>query len=333
MRHTISRRRAILTGLAASFSAAMLPTAGFAQTASPQAGWPTRPVRLIVPYAAGGSTDVVARPWAEKLTQAFGQSFVIDNRGGASGSIGAEAAARATPDGYTFLLTPNSALSIVPQLRKVGYDVKKDFTPVARVGDLVGGFVVRADLGINTLAELVAYAKKNPGKLAYGGGGLGTTTQMRIETLKIRAGIDILYVPYRGNGEAMTDLLGGQIQLMNEIITFPHVKAGTLKLLAMSHTSRHPEFPDVPTLTEAGFPDADVPLWFGLHAPAGTARDIITRLNAKIVEIARTEEMIKRMREISVVVPTQTPEEMVLFLEADFVANGKVIREANIKME
>lgn len=316
-------RRAVLTGLAASTLAPAIHA---------QDRWPARPVKIIVPYAAGGSTDVVARPWAERLTHAFGQSFVIDNRGGASGSIGTEAVARAVPDGYTLLLTPNSALSIVPQLRKVGYDVKKDFSPIARVGDLIGGWVVRADLGINTLAELVAYAKKSPNKLAYGGGGLGTTTQMRLETLKIRAGIDILYVPYRGNGEAMTDLLGGQIQVMNEIIVFPHVKAGSLKLLAISHATRHPDFPDVPTLTEAGYPNADVPLWFSILAPAGTPRAIITTLNTKITEIAGTGDMIRRLREISVVAPTQTPEEIAAFLETDYVENGKVIREANIKL-
>ena len=322
-------RRTLLTGLAAS----TLAPAIFAPAIQAQDRWPARPVKIIVPYAAGGSSDVVARPWAERLTHAFGQSFVIDNRGGASGSIGTEAAARAAADGYTLLLTPNSALSIVPQLRKVGYDAKKDFSPIARVGDLIGGWVVRADLGINTLAELVAYAKKNPGKLAYGGGGLGTTTQMRLETLKIRAGIDILYVPYRGNGEAMTDLLGGQIQVMNEIIVYPHVKAGSLKLLAISHATRHPDFPNVPTLAEAGYPNADVPLWFSILAPAGTPRAIITALNTKITEIARTEDMIRRLREISVVAPTQTPEEMAAFLETDYTENGKVIREANIKME
>lgn len=322
-------RRTLLTGLVAS----TLASATYTQESWAQERWPARPVKIIVPYAAGGSTDVVARPWAEKLTQAFSQSFVIDNRGGASGTIGAEVAARAAPDGYTLLLTPNSALSIVPQLRKVGYDPKKDFSPVARVGDLIGGWVVRTELGINSLAELIAYAKKNPGKLAYGGGGLGTTTQMRLETLKIRAGIDILYVPYRGNGEAMTDLLGGQIQMMNEIIVFPHVKAGTLKLLAISHYARHPDFPDVPTLTEAGFPNADVPLWFSVLAPAGTPRAIIATLNGKITELARSEEMIRRLREISIIAPTQTPEEMAAFLETDYAENGKVIREANIKME
>ena len=316
-------RRAVLAGLGTA-----LAVPSWAQES-----WPTRPVKIVVPYPAGGGSDLAARPWAERLGAAFGQSFVVDNRGGASGTIGTEAVARAPADGYTLLFTPNSAMSIVPQLRKVGYDPRKDFVPVARVGDQVAGFVIRADTGIKTMAEMVAYAKQNPGKLAYGGGGYGTTTQLRLEMLKLRAGIDILYVAYRGNVEAMQDVLAGTIQMTNDISTLPHVKAGTLRLLAVSHARRHPDFPDVPTLTEAGFPGMDVPLWQGLYAPAATPRAIVEKLNAKVRELASTEEMMRRMRAISVEVPLQTTEEMAKFLVEDYEANGKVIREANIKLE
>ena len=316
-------RRAVLAGLGMA-----LAVPSWAQES-----WPTRPVKIVVPYPAGGGSDLAARPWAERLGAAFGQSFVVDNRGGASGTIGTEAVARAPADGYTLLFTPNSAMSIVPQLRKVGYDPRKDFVPVARVGDQVAGFVIRADTGIKTMAEMVAYAKQNPGKLAYGGGGYGTTTQLRLEMLKLRAGIDILYVAYRGNVEAMQDVLAGTIQMTNDISTLPHVKAGTLRLLAVSHARRHPDFPDVPTLTEAGFPGMDVPLWQGLYAPAATPRAIVEKLNAKVRELASTEEMMRRMRAISVEVPLQTTEEMAKFLVEDYDANGKVIREANIKLE
>ena len=193
--------------------------------------------------------DTVARPWAEKLTQAFGVPFVVDNRGGASGTIGAEAGARATPDGTTFLITPNSALNVVPQLRKVGYDARKDLMPVARVGDIVGGFAIVQSLGIKTMAELVSYAKQNPGKIAFGSAGLGTSTQLRIETLKLRAGIDILHVPYRGSGDALVDLLAGSVQMMNEIVVYPHVKAGKLNLLAINNPT--------PALGISGRPDDD----------------------------------------------------------------------------
>ena len=219
-----------------------------------QGTWPTRPVKLILPYAPGGATDFIGRPWAEKLQQAFGQPFVIDNRGGASGAIGTEAAARSTPDGYTLLLTPGATLTVLPLLRKVGYDARKDFVPVADVGDLVCGFVIVPSLGITSIKELVDYARKNPGKLAYGSAGLGTYSHMRIEMLKLKAGIDILHVPYRGSADALNDLLSGQVQMMNEINVLPHVKAGKLKLLDINYGTRHPDFPDVPTLTEAGYP-------------------------------------------------------------------------------
>jgi len=295
--------------------------------------WPNRPVKLILPYAPGGATDLIGRPWAEKLQQAFGHPFVIDNRGGASGAIGTEAAARSAPDGYTFIVTPGATLTVLPQLRKVGYDPRKDLVPVARIGDLVCGFVILPSLGINTIEDLVEYAKKNPGKLAYGSAGLGTYSQMRIEMLKLRAGIDILHVPYRGSADALNDLLAGHVQMMNEINVLPHVRAGKLKLLNINYTTRHPDFPDVPTLTEAGYPNADVSIQYTLQAPAGTPRDIIALLNKKIGEIAQTPDMIARMREINVVVPVQTPEEIAATQEKEFVTNGNLIREAKITLD
>ena len=295
--------------------------------------WPARPVKLILPYAPGGATDFIGRPWAEKLTQAFGQPFVIDNRGGASGAIGTEASARAQPDGYTFLLTPGATLTVLPQLRKVNYDPVKDLLPVARVGDLVCGFVIVPSLGLNTIQEVIAHAKKNPGKLAYGSAGLGTYSQMRIEMFKYKAGIDILHVPYRGSADALNDLLSGQVQMMNEINVIPHVRSGKLKLLNINYSSRHPDFPDVPTLAEQGVRDADVDIQYTIQAPAGTPKDIITLFNRKAVEIAQTPDMIKRMREINVVVPTQSPEEIAAEQQKQWAANGELIRAANIKLD
>ncbi len=295
--------------------------------------WPARPVKLILPYAPGGATDFIARPWSEKLHAAFGQPFIIDNRGGASGAIGTEAAARSAPDGYTFLLTPGATLTVLPQLRKVGYDPKKDLVPVARTGDLVCGFVIVPSLGIGSIKELVDYARKNPGKLAYGSAGLGTYSHMRIEMLKQRAGIDILHVPYRGSADAMNDLLAGHVQLMNEINVIPHVKSGKLKLLDINYATRHPDFPDVPTLTEAGYPNSDVPIQYTLNAPTGTPKDIIAALNRKIVEIGQTPDMVARMREINVVVPSETPEDMIATQEKEWLSNGKLIQEAQIKLD
>jgi putative tricarboxylic transport membrane protein len=295
--------------------------------------WPDKPVKLILPYAPGGATDLIGRPWAEKLTQAFGQQFVIENRGGAGGMIGTEAAAKSPPDGYTFLLNPAATVTVIPNLRVAPYDTFKSFDPVARVGDLVSGFVIHPAVGVKTFKELVDYAKKNPGKLAYGSAGLATSTHLRIEMLKYRAGIDILHVPYRGSADALNDLLPNTVQMMNEINVLPHVKAGKLILLNINHSSRHPDFPDVPTLTELGYPDSDVPIAFMILAPAGTPKDVIGKLNSKIVEIAATDEMKARMREINVVVPLQSPEEVAGFLREDSKRNADIIKAANIKLE
>jgi tripartite-type tricarboxylate transporter receptor subunit TctC len=319
------RRREFL-----AFAGAAL-AAPFASKATAQA-WPDKPVKLILPYAPGGGTDLIGRPWAEKLAQSFGQQFIIENRGGAGGMIGTEAAAKAAPDGYTFLLTPNATLSVLPSLRKTPYD-PKSFLPVGRVGDFVTGFSMHPAVGPKTFKEMIEYAKANPGKLSYGSAGLGTATHLRIEMLKYRAGIDILHVPYRGSADALNDHLPNTVQMMNEINTIPHVKAGKLLLLNINNATRHPDFAEVPTLTECGYANSDVPIWYSLFAPAGTPKAIISKLNAKIVEIARGEEMRDRMRSINTVVPTQTPEEMVAYLEEDTARNVELIKATNMKLE
>ena len=295
--------------------------------------WPDKPVKFILPYAPGGATDLVGRPWAEKLTQAFGQQFIIENRGGAGGMIGTETAAKSAADGYTFLFTPNATLSVLPTMRKTAYDPIKSFDPVARVGDLVCGFAIHPAVGPKSFKEMIAYAKANPGKLSYGSAGLGTATQLRVEMLKYRAGIDILHVPYRGSADALNDLLPNTVQMMNEINTIPHVKAGKLILLNINYSERHPDFPDVPTLTELGYPNSDVPIWYSLFAPAGISKEIVAKLNAKVVEIAKSEDMIARMRSINTIVPLQTPEEMASTLVADTARNAEIIKVADIKLE
>ena len=322
-------RGRFILGLASALLAVALAGEAFAQAAS----WPEKPVKLILPYAPGGATDLIGRPWAEKLGQVFGHPFVVENRGGAGGMIGTEAAAKAAPDGYTFLLAPNATLTILPSLRQAPYDPIKGFEPVGRVGDLVSGFVVHPAVGVKTFKELIEYAKKNPGKLAYGSAGLGTATQLRVEMLKYRAGIDILHVPYRGSADALNDLLPNTVQMMNEINVLPHVKAGKLVLLNISYPTRHPDFPDVPTLTELGYPDSDVPIAYMICAPAGTPKDIVQKFNAKLVEIAKSDEMIAKMRSINVIVPPQTPEEMRAWIQEDTKRNADLIKAANIKLE
>lgn len=319
--------------LLASMVALAAPAAVGGRQAMAQAGWPTKPVKLILPYAPGGATDFIGRPWADWLGQAFGQPFVVDNRGGASGAIGVEAVVKSAADGYTFLLTPSAPLTVLPHMRKLAYAPAKDLTPVARVGDLVCGFTITPSLGINSIAELIAYAKKNPGKLAYGSAGPGTSTHMRIEAFKAAAGVDILHVPYRGSADALNDLLAGNVQLMNEINVIPHVKAGKLKLLNVNNPTRHPDFPDVPTLAEAGFPGIDVPVWYSVWAPTGTPKAIIDAFNAKVRELAPKPDMAAKMQSINVVVPIQTPAEMTAYFEQDSAANLKLIKDAKITLD
>jgi tripartite-type tricarboxylate transporter receptor subunit TctC len=295
--------------------------------------WPSRAVKVILPYAPGGATDAIGRPWADKLTQAFGQQFVVENRGGASGMIGAEAAAKSAPDGYTLFLTPNAPLSVLPHLRKMPYDPVKSFEPVGRVGDVLCGFVIHPSLGIKTFKEMVDYAKANPGKLVFGSSGNGTSTHLRLEMLKYKMGIDILHVPYRGGADTLNDVLPGTVHMMNEPVSLPHAKAGKLILLNINGQVRHPDFPDVPTFTELGVAGADVPIWFSIFAPAGTPKDIIAKFNAKMREIASTEDMKAKLIAVNAVAPLQSPEEMASHLRDDIKANAELIRLANIKIE
>jgi len=297
-----------------------------------QANWPERPVRIIVPFAAGGGTDVLARPWADKLSQAFRQQFVIDNRGGASGLIGTEAAAKSAPDGYTFLITGATTTVAIPLMRKVNYD-PESLIPVARMGDVVCGFVINAAVGPKTLPEVIDYAKKNPERLAFGSSGNFTTPHLRFEAFKHHTGLNILHVPYRGGADSLTDLLSNNVHMMNEPVTLPHVRAGKLHLFVVNHAKRMPEFPDVPTMTESGYPNSDIPIWFTLWAPGGTPKEIMQRLNAKVAEIAQTEDMKARIHAAGCEPVIQTQEEIAAFRELDRKNLAELIRVTGLKME
>jgi tripartite-type tricarboxylate transporter receptor subunit TctC len=299
---------------------------------SAQASWPDKPVKVIVPFAAGGGTDVVARPWCDKLGQIFGQQFVVENRGGASGLIGTEAAVKSAPDGYTLLMSSNTTPINLPLLRKVPYD-PKSLTPVARLGDVVTGFVIHSAIGPKTFKEMLDYAKANPGKLAFGSSGSGTGPHMRYEMLRYKTGVDILHVPYRGGADSLVDLLANHIQMMNEPVTLPHVKAGKLHLLNINHSERSADFPDIPTLTELGYANADAPIWFGLWAPTGVPKEILQRLNDEIIKASKTPEMKEKLRLAGAAPVTQTLEEIAAFREADTKQMAELIKSANIKIE
>ena len=326
------RRREFIAATGAT--AATVLGSGIAKPALVRAAaWPERTVKLVLPYAPGGATDLIGRPWAEQLTKAFGQQFVIENRGGASGVIGTEAVAKSAPDGYTLLLSPNAPLSIQPLLRKLSYDPFKNFAPIGRVGDLISGFAIHPAVGVKTFAEMIDYARKNPGKLAYGSAGNATNSHLRLETLKAAAGVDILHVPYRGNADALNDLLANTVQMMNEINQMPHVRAGKLILLDISHPDRHPDFPNVPTLWEVGYGETYIPSWYALWAPAGTPPEIVGALNAKMIEIGNTPAMQKLLLGINVALKPQTSDEMSTFLVKDVERMAGLVKRLDIKLE
>ena len=322
------RRRAFLqnTAVTAAVTAAGGPAA-FAQST-----WPTKPVRLIVSFPAGGATDLVARPWADALSKAFGRQFIVENRSGASGMIGNEAAFRSTPDGYTFLFTGNTGTVGVPLLYKLNYDARK-FVAVAHLGTGVSGFTIHPGVGPRTFAEFMDYARKNPGKLNFGSSGLGTQPHLRHEMLKFRTGVDIAHIPYKGGAESLQDLLAGNIQLMNEASTLPHVKAGKLILLNVNTPVRFVEFPDTPTLTECGVKDADMGSWFGLYGPPGTPPEVVAMLNAKINEISATAEWKLVMQRVANLPVQASLDQLQKLWDDDWTSTQQVIKTAGIKLE
>ena len=297
-----------------------------------QASWPNKPVKVIVPFGAGGGTDNLARYWAERLGQAYGQPFVVENRGGASGTIGAEAVAKSAPDGYTLLLSSNSPIVPLPLLRKVPYEAGW-LQPVVRVGDAVTGFCVHPSTGLKSVKELVDYARANPDKLACCSGGVATSSHMRMEMLAYRTGVKFLHVPYRGGADALNDLLAGTVHFMNDPSANPSAKAGKLHMLCINHSTRSPEFPGAPTLTEAGYPNSDVPLWFCVYAPAGVPHPVVDSLHAVVTKISKEPDVPARLLLTGSLPVTSTHAELLAFLDAERKTTSDLIKAANIKLE
>ena len=301
-------------------------------TQSVAQAWPSRPVKFVVSFPAGGATDLVARPWADALTKAFGQQFVVENRGGASGLIGNEAAFRSAPDGSTFLFTGNTGTVGLPILRKHNFDPRQ-FIIAAHTGNAVSGFTIHPSVSVRTFKEMIDYAKKNPGKLNFGSSGAGTQPHLRYEMLKFKTGVDIAHIPYRGGSDSLNDLLAGNIQLMNEASTLPHVKAGKLIMLCVNAPQRFADLPDVPTLTECGVADADMASWFGIYAPPGTPKEIVDKLNAKTNEISATPEWKQKMALVACIPQTGTIPELQKLWDEDWKSTEQVIKTAGIKLE
>jgi len=295
--------------------------------------YPNRSIRMIVPYPPGGSGDAVARIIAPKLQEALGQSVIIDNRPGAGASIGTDLAAKAPPDGYTLLETPGAALTVNPQLMKVGYDPIKDLAPVALLtrGRMV--FAVNPDVPVRNMQEFIAYAKANPGKLNYGSAGNGTITQLSWEMVKLATGIDIVHVPYKGSGPAINDLLGGRVQAIVESVLLPYIRAGQMRALAVGSDQRWPALPDVPTLQEAGVPGVHPSVWFGVLAPAATPPAIVAKLSAVLLKIAVDPELTDKFDGVGMVATPLGPDEFAKVIRDDIETNGEVIRKAHITLD
>ncbi len=304
----------------------------FAPLAGAQA-WPDRPIRLIVNFGVGGAPDVVARLYGPRLSEALGQSVVIDNRAGAGGNIGVEAVARSTPDGHTLLSSASSSFVIGPHIYKLGFDPVKDVMPVAPTALTPMYLVVRPSFAVKSIAELIAHARANPGKLNYGSAGAGTLPHVAAEMLLRAAGIGAVHVPFKGSGAALTALLGEQVDFVFDPgVAIPHVKAGKARLLAVGSATRSPSFPDTPTLREAGTDMTAVSV-VGLYAPARAPGEIVMRLNREITRIMQTPEMRASLATIAAEPIAASPQEFAALLERDRERFGVIVRTANIRVE
>ena len=308
----------------------LVPIAAFAQA------YPSKPVRLLVPFAPGGTTDVLARLLGQKLSEALGQQFVIDNRPGAGGNIGTELAARSPADGYTLVMSFDGTMAINPSVyRKLPFDAQKDLAPVASVAQVPLLIVVHPAVAAGSIAELVALAKANPKRVNYSSAGHGSTGHLTGELFAARAGIEMVHVSYKGGGQAVQDLLGGQIQML--VTALPtvegHLKGGKLRALAFTSPKRVPGAPEVPTLAESGFAGFDVLSWYGVLAPAGTPPEVVRRLNAQINAVLQAPDVRARLAALGAEPTGGTPEQFAATIRADTVRWAKVVSDAGIRID
>ncbi|GAA0741520.1 tripartite tricarboxylate transporter substrate binding protein [Ideonella azotifigens] len=316
------------------FAAAALVLGGLAAPAAQAqaAAWPTKPIRLVVGYAAGGATDVVARLVAGKLGERLGQSVMVDNRTGANSNIGAEAVAHAPADGYTLYVYTVANTVNASLYEKLGYDPLKDFEPIGLIARVPNVLVVNPALPAKNVAEFVKLAQA-PAGLSFASSGSGSTIHLSGELFKVVAKANLLHVPYRGSAPALTDLMGGQVQAMfdNTPSVLPHVKAGKLRALAITSAQRSPLLPDVPTLAESGFPGFDVQSWFSLAAPAGTPRAVITRLNSELNKVLAEPDIAQRLRDMAATPEPGTPAQLQQLITSEAKRWREVIKQAGIK--
>jgi tripartite-type tricarboxylate transporter receptor subunit TctC len=298
--------------------------------------YPSKPVRMVLPYPPGGGSDTIGRPLAQKLSESLGQQVVVENRGGANGNIGMEYASRAAPDGYTIVFALTAQLAINPGLYgKVPYDPVKDFAPITLLGTGAYILVVHPSLPAKSLKELIALAKAQPGQIAYSSSGNGSGGHLAAELLNSMAGIRMLHVPYKGGGPALMDLIAGQVQVLfsTQLASWPHIQSGRIRALAVSTAKRPASVPDLPTVAEAGLPGYDSGVWYGVLAPAGTPRDIITRLNSEIIRALNQPDYRGLLVNNAIDPIGSPPEQLGQYIKSELVKWAKVVKDAGVRVD
>ena len=319
--------------LAAATLLATLPATASAQS-SP--GYPNRPVKLVVPFPPGGPLDIIGRAIAQKASEDWGQSVVVDNRPGAGGNIGADIVAKSPPDGYTIVMGALSTHAVNPSLYgKMPYDAVNDFAPISLVAITPNVLVVNASLPVNSAKDFIAYAKANSGKLAFGSGSNGSAGHLAGELFKVDTGTDIVHVPYKGGAPATQALLAGDTQFMfdNLANAMPQVRAGKLKALAVTTAERSKLAPELPTMAEAGLPGFDISTWFGLLAPAGTPKDVIAKWNAEVTKILNSPDMRERLMAQGAEPAPTTPEQFAAFIQSEIPKYARIVKVSGAKVD
>ena len=309
---------------------------GLSSTLAMAQAWPTRSLSLIVPFPAGGTTDVLARALADKLSQSLGQPVVVESRPGAGATVGADYVAKAKPDGYTLLMGAVHHTIATSVYKKLPYDFQKDLAPVATVAMVPNVLVVNAALTpARNVTELVAFAKSAPAKLAYGSNGNGTAQHLIGTQFQASTGVELLHVPYKGSGPLTTDLLGGQVAMSFDTITpvLQHIQAGKLRALAVTTAKRSSVLPDVPTLEEAGLKGFDIGTWFGVLAPAATPKDVVARLNTEMVKIIRSPDFAQRMQAIGAEPLGGTPDQMAKQIADETTKFAKLVKDGKVVID
>ncbi|WP_296338974.1 tripartite tricarboxylate transporter substrate binding protein [Reyranella sp.] len=319
------RRRAFTSSVLATL------TAPLAAPALAQA-WPAKPLHMVIPYPPGGPSDVSTRIVMERAGQILGQGVLFDNKAGASGMIGAEYVKNQPVDTYTFLTTTTAMVCITRHLQPIPFDPEKDFIPVSRMSTSWGAFAVHPSVPAKTVAEFVAYAKANPGKINFGSAGLATITHLFGEMLNLEAGIQMVHVPYRGSAPATNALLAGEVQVQFDQLTLPHIKAGKVRGLAMLAEVRHPDFPDIPTLREQGYGKDGGDSWFGVLAPAGTPPAVVTKLDQAIAAALRAPDIMAKVHNGGMRVTYLNPADFKERIAVENKSFGEIIRKGNIKL-